>query len=249
MNTAKHQFALFWHKSSTKDFKDGQLFNVHEIDLVRRIRKILRLKPGQTFILFDRRKHVLVELKSLSSMFAECIVLKSGYNATYKPLTVALPLLKKNALEEAVAMVAALSCLKCIVLIACEKSRQKLSPKEYDRLSKIILATAEQSKNFRYPLLKQPVFFKDVVTTISTEEKALVCSADTHTTLIEHMQSIVDTDVILFVGPEADFTKQEYVQLAEAQVEQAWLSPSTLRTQEALFLSAGTIEQFLMSSA
>src|SRR5580700_6016314 len=101
MHTA-HQFAL-WTTLSIQNNLVGNIFSITDTTLVNRITAVLRLKIGETFILFDSMAHSYVSIIAIDRKKITVQTLMVIKNSPQTPtITVLLPTLKKDDLSTAI---------------------------------------------------------------------------------------------------------------------------------------------------
>ncbi len=249
MNT--HQFAFFY----------DNVFSVysHELvltdqDLVRRLTTIIRCKIGQSIILFNQKVHVACTIKTISQKNITVFCKPVTTNTLLSPeLYVLLPLLKREAFEEAIYNCTELG-VTGIQLITTEKcSRQKLQEHEMLRITKIMHAAAEQSKQFAYPNLLNQGKICSLTEFLQQEKTRNFLSAATKlyanqygtplkTTLDHDKQSKI---YCITIGPEGDFTAHEKQLLENFGFKSSLLTATILRSQQALTIMTGFLRTFL----
>ena len=116
-----------------------------------------------------------------------------------------LPLLKRDALEDAVTRLAILG-VSHIQLVITEKSRRSIATKEFDRLEKMIIAAAEQSKQFAMSVIK-PAQSLESLLPINGQHLFLFDQYGSSAREVI-VKSHTDPIVVAF-GPEGDFTDNE----------------------------------------
>src|SRR3989338_2097096 len=117
----KHQFALFYKELGL--WKNKHAVQICDALLIHRIVTVLRLKPGDTLELFDTQQHTLGTLDSLGKKACIFTVHKWQENVPLRPeITFLLPLLKRDALDDALYFSCALGANK-IQLMNTEKGR------------------------------------------------------------------------------------------------------------------------------
>jgi 16S rRNA (uracil1498-N3)-methyltransferase len=216
---------------------------VTNVDVVHRLVKVLRCSLHDKFIFFDRSHHGLVEVVQLSKKDLTLKVLSFQVNQPRVPrLTFFLPLLKKEALEEAVYSLCELGVDE-IQLVITQKSRQKLlHDKEFWRLKNIVIAAAEQSKNYMYPELHEPKKLLDTVlqSTVSKNQQNynVVFDAVGQSFFDLRKQLLSASNLCLLVGPEGGLTEQEVTALVQANYLSCRLTSTTLRAVQAVAVGA-----------
>jgi RsmE family RNA methyltransferase len=236
MHASKHRFAFFTSLEALKKVKKPLFFSIEDPDLIQRIVSVLRMKSGDFATLFDQDQSADIILESVTKKSVTYSV-ESIYKTEHKgpEIICFLPLLKREALESAITRLSILGVRK-IQLLVSEKSRQSLIAKEFLRLQKIIIAAAEQSKNFAMPELIAPCRLEDcwidqtphlfLFDQYGTSSKEII------------MQKYMHPITIAF-GPEGDFTDDEKKLFLKNNYKLLVLTDSVLRTIDAILLGIG----------
>lgn len=127
-----------------------------------------------------------------------------------------------------------------ITPILCQRSERKVIKPE--RLEKILLTAAKQSKNIILPRLHPMVKFKDFIKNKVGETKQLFiahCEKDNKIHLFEKYQP--EEDVVILIGPEGDFSMDEIKMAFESGFEPISLGKSRLRTETAGVAACHTV--------
>jgi 16S rRNA (uracil1498-N3)-methyltransferase len=242
---SKHTFALHTHSLATslKKKVNGQIVLTDQI-LYHRIIRILRLTDGETVTLFDQSEHAQISIVSRAKQHIDVELLERIPNKILQPtIAVYLPMLKKEALEDAVYSCTELGAT-AIHLVQTEKIQRSWTAKDADRLYNIIIAAAEQSKQFCLPEVYDLVTLPQALSFVAPSSTLAVCAHMNGASLLDILQKIkhnAPQHVRLFFGPEGDFTLQETELLQQHAVNMIRLTPTTLRSQQALALLLGAI--------
>lgn len=241
----KHEFALYCDQLSfllaRKNIGDQIPFTDSEI--VHRITKVLRLEQHETVIIFDQKIHAQVELVVFSKKNVEAIVLNKANNKVLKPsITVLLPILKRDAFEQAI-----YSCVELganqIQLVDMQKAQRIFDEKkEMQRLHTIMIAAAEQSKQFSLPVVIKPKALAQILQ--EWENDSIVCCDINGQSMLEVLQALKNKNVeklALLIGPEGDFVDEERALLRSNNVQLCALTPTVLRAQQALVVALGAL--------
>ena len=240
--TEKHIFAFYTdffivpHAETTHE--------IHDQDLMRRLSTILRMKPHEPLILFNKTHIVHAELLFFAKKFLRIYVKSTESQKPIAPsVTVLLPLLKRQALEEAVYSAVEIGVHK-IQLVMTHKSQQVLTQKEYDRLIAITIAAAEQSKNYLLPIIEKPVAYEKVILSFDSSEPLKIVCDPAGTSLIdllEEKNKKNTRDILLLVGPESGFMPEELALAVTHSFFKAKLTQGILRALQAVAVSLGII--------
>lgn len=229
VSNMSHEFALFYNET----FKVGTTF-IADQDLIHRIMHVLRMKQHDTIIVFNKKQSAQFLFDQITSKKITGTLSHIKNTASVNPsITLLLPVLKKEALSEAIYGVVEVG-VSSIQLIITEKVQRKWQgQKELDRLQRVIIAAAEQSKNFALPQLLAPLSFQDML--ISYKDKKIVC-ADPDGKLLMNVKK---EDVAVIVGPEGGLTDKELSQLKRQNIEFYRLTSTILRARQAAILFVG----------
>jgi RsmE family RNA methyltransferase len=248
---SKHEFALFVDQvsNSIASTQIKQEFKLINPDLAHRIANILRFKQGEQFVLFDRINNYLVELKSIIKKEVQILLINKQGNKILTPsITFALPLLKREDFETALYSLVELGANK-IQIITTEKTQRAWGQeKEFERCQRILIAASEQSKNFAFPELLEPVKLTSFLSQMDKKTSFKVFF-DVHgkpcLELINDFLKQKPQGLVLMAGPEGDLTDQEKQLVKEAGFEFCVLTPTVLRSVSAIQLGMGIFRSFL----
>ena len=245
----KHLFALYVPELQKHIELNKKYIRIKDKDLFHRIAHVLRIQKDESVHLFDRQHNTIAKLKDFEKKDTVIFSFDAMQtNKTYSPtLQVVLPVLKKDALEQAVNNATQLGA-NHIQLVTTEKTQRKWhGAKELERLEKIIIAAAEQSKNFCFPLISEPVALNFVCARYKNAHRFF---ADPHGQHILHILNELDTELhtpelVLLVGPEGDLSLEEKKELKQADFRFVRLTPTILRAEQAAALLIGIFRALL----
>ncbi len=241
--SVSHEFALYIsHLSGLLKHSPSELI-IDDKQILTRIASVLRLREGDIVVLFDEQKHARVVVESITKKDAVFLVQEYHDNRSLKPsIDILLPLLKKDALEDALYTCVELGAQN-IYLISTAKTQHVWSEKEPERLKRIMIAAAEQSKNFAMPILHIPRLFKEIVDAHISPESTTLYFDPYGQPLLEVMNSIKHSvqRIVCMVGPEGDLTNAEKALLKEKKVIFCRLTPTVIRSKDALMIGLGAV--------
>ncbi|MEX0848811.1 MAG: RsmE family RNA methyltransferase [Candidatus Dependentiae bacterium] len=244
---AGHQFALFFADvSAVHHVVNGELM-INDADMVRRISSILRLRPGDSLLLFDQQMHMEVVLLSLEKKKIICQIKNIKQNNIITPhITVWLPLLKREAFEHAIYSLVELGVNTIQLVSTAKEQRHWHGQKELNRLHNIMIAAAEQSKNFALPLLKEPRTLQELLLAKSGEKSLFFDVQGKPLLEVANACALQKNNAyIILVGPEGDLTESEKNQLRNDQFMFVHLTPTILRAQQAVAVGVGALRSLL----
>lgn len=239
--STKHEFALYYQKIS--DLKSGSTALVTDPITLHRMISVLRLSVGDELVLFDQAAHTNARVAAIGKKQIEFVLGSLKKNSVLAPtITVLLPVLKREALSEAI-----YSCVElganCIQLIKTHKAHRTWGgEKELEHAHKVMIAAAEQSKNFAYPQLHAPIALQD----IQPEQAALFFDpAGTHlSAVLADLASKQSSGITIMIGPEGDLVEEEKELLRNKGFIFCALTPTVLRAQQALAVGLGAIRSW-----
>ncbi len=231
-----HEFAVYHSLNFAELLPDvGSEMHIEDSSLVHRIQRVLRLQVGDRFILFDRYAHANVMIRDCSKKSVQLYVEKITSNTSYSPeITFLLPVLKKDALEDALYYLIE-SGVNHIQFLHTDKEQGRWRwSNDSDRLERIAIAAAEQSKNFAFPEIKEPITFAELEGVLPKNAACFYgdpAGKSAHTLLHEKAPD----QLVLACGPEGDFTHAEKEQLHAVSFQPLRLTPTILRAETAAF--------------
>jgi RsmE family RNA methyltransferase len=233
-----HLFSLYAMHVIKSSWKANSSVVITDPDLLHRMVKVLRFQINDSLVLFDDLVQASVTVEQITKKNITVLVTQiSGHSAIEPQVTFLLPLLKKEALEEAVYSLAEMGINK-IQLVVTQKSRKNLhSAKEFARLQAIIIAACEQSKNYTLPKLifEQPLF--SVLNSASNATSKILFDPSGQSFF--NLQSKFKSSLVLLCGPEAGLTLDEVDQATKHNFVLCALTSTTLRAVQAVTLGAG----------
>ncbi|MFZ5953691.1 MAG: RsmE family RNA methyltransferase [Candidatus Dependentiae bacterium] len=244
----KHEFALYYPHLSDYNVTSG-VITLTDKELTHRISSILRLQVNETVILFNKDIYVHLTLQAIARNRIDAIVNAIHKNKPIEPyITALIPLLKKDALETLFYHLVELG-ITCYQIVTTQKvQRSWQGEKEYQRLENIMIAAAEQSKNFFIPhSLGQPKPLSAVIEEYNSKPIQLTkIFFDVDGQRISELfpQLTQSNHFLITVGPEGDLTDAEKRLLKEHNFYTCRLTPTILRSWQAATIGIGTIRSF-----
>lgn len=237
-----HLFALYYPTSSS--YKVSQQLTITEDDLVHRMQRVLRLSQGDTCILFDSVSWLELIITAVTrTTITGNVNAKHAVKPWQPNINFFLPILKREALAIAVYDLVQAGVQE-IQLIQTQKVQHALrGTQELQRLQRIIIAAAEQSKNFAFPQIKAPITWQEFLAQIASVPTFVGNPAGKplFATIKEYSP---EATYNLLVGPEGGFTSQEYTQLQKANVIEVSLIPTILKAETAAFYLAALLRSY-----
>lgn len=232
-----HLFSIFTPHVKLDSWSVDQSISLHDDELVHRLSKVLRFNQGDQIVFFNAKMSALVLIQEISKKQIIVQVQNIQTHQTLTPqITFLLPLLKKEALEQAVYSLCELGINK-IQLVITQKSRQSLlHDKEFARLQNIVIAAAEQSKNYSMSELVAPKKLSEVID-LATQSYNIVF--DPAGASFFEVRGNLKNSIQLLVGPEGGLTDQELSLVKKSNFASCALTPTILTAVQAVALGAG----------
>lgn len=218
---------------------------VTDTQLYFRMCTVLRMRAGERCILFTVSYQFCVQLMDIGKNSIRCKVLEKHTIVPLQPhITLYLPVLKKNHLEDAVLFAGKVG-VSAIQLIYTERSLSK--EPLYERLHAQLVAAAEQSKNYYIPKINAPLLLCDAVLSKSNElgnHMKLACGIGG-----ESIHAVCNlahkASFHCFVGPEQDWSAAEYQLFANHGIPMVSLGPVVLEAS----IAAGIVVALVRASS
>lgn len=246
-NKKKHEFALHIEALSLllqkKHIGESVVFSDEK--MVHRIVNVLRLKVHEQCILFDRYMHASVVIETfIGKKSISATVQSMQKNLTLQPaLTFLLPVLKRDDYEAALYALAEVG-VNTIQLVFTQKTpHQWAGKRDKERAERILIAAAEQSKNFAYPEIKEPITLSAALENYGTNYVKIFFDPEGKN-LFDVMHKVRDTktkDIALLVGPEGDLNVEEKKLVEKNNFIFCALTPTIMRAVQAASLGAGIV--------
>jgi RsmE family RNA methyltransferase len=245
----KHIFAFFWHhENQLPSYSNGDTIRCTDEQLLHRMHTVLRLTHHDECIFFDRTTHCNVRFEEVTKKYSSARVLACTRNTPIAPsITFLLPLLKREALHEAVYGLTEVGCTT-IQLITTEKMHVSWQgQKELEKLQKIMIAAAEQAKYYSFGHINPPLPLKEVLKTYNQQDLYKIfldAEGATSNEILTPMLKLSKSYIVL-AGPEGDLTPEEKKYVKEANFNALRLTPTILRAPQAAILATGVLRSLL----
>lgn len=242
----KHLFAVYvGHLFASQKRAVGNSIIVTDEDVVHRVVTVLRMQIGDELILFDESNHYQVSISDIKKNKALTILI-SSIAVNPKPdleIHFVLPLLKKEALEEAVYSLTEIG-VSSINLVVTSKSQKQLTDKEMVRLHKVKVSAAEQSKYFAMPTINKPITWETFCAQTDNVGKTALLFDPSGKPALElllplHQQKI--KKITCLIGPEGGLISSEIQMAIKLGFKPCKLTATVLRAVQAAAVGAGLI--------
>lgn len=255
MSKETHTFAFY------TDFvnfivKNRACFDIQEITdplIIHRVTNILRLDKNNIIIIFNSQYNItcrIIGIEFKNKIIVELTGIEP--NVLLRPtITALLPILKREAFESAIYYLTQMG-VQNIQLLITEKTHNLINVKwDNARVRKIMIAAAEQSKQFILPNLIDilPLDIYLLSKLINKSDNNINIFFDkSGGSLLSFINSINSRNIehiFALVGPEADLTEKERAKLNEYGFNFCALTKTVLRSQDAVLLGVGALRSLL----
>lgn len=197
---------------------------IKDEDLVRQIRGVLRLEPGEQIILCDGAgDEAVMTITSTEKkvIVGDIIKRQVSKSEPERKVTLYLAVLKKENFELAVQKAVECGVSNIVPIITDRTVKMGIN---IERLQKIIIEASEQSGRGIIPELLPVTAFENAIVNTDAEEKLFFDPTGGNYT--PRQQS---TTVAIFIGPEGGFTEKEINLAKEYDFSISSLGPLILR--------------------
>jgi RsmE family RNA methyltransferase len=240
----KHEFALFVESLSLliQGKSTGDTLIVVDEKLAHRIINVLRLKEEDVCVLFDRHIQASVIIAGLGKKQIRVTIHSTQATITLQPtITFLFPLLKRDDYESALYALTEVG-VNTIQLVFTQKTAHHWAGnRDSERAERILISAAEQSKNFSYPYIKDPIHLEVALQKYNQADLKVFFDPEGKN-LFDVMHSVHDSNVkniVLLVGPEGDLHIEEKKMVQEKGFLFCTLTPTVMRAVQAAALGAG----------
>jgi len=217
---------------------------INDINIVHKLRNVLRCTEGDELLVFNGEgkeyMYQIVRLFKKSIVIARKVLVKEKAIGSVK-ITLAFPLTKEASVDFILQKATELGVTNFIPFTSERSIKLKLSEGRVKRWEKIIIEASRQSERLWLPVIGKISEFKKV---IKTNVKIKLAGSIEGKCLSEVLD-LKSSEVLIIVGPEGDFSPQEYKELESNNFKFVRLSSNILRVETAGILFVGLVKQFL----
>ncbi len=246
-HTNAHEFALYSDALSIAAQSPDRELVITDRDTVHRIERVLRLRPCDQVTLFNRHIHLRA---TPTTVTADRIIVQIQDPSPNQPVTPALilglPLLKQEHREHAIYSATELGVTH-VQLLATEKSRHDVpSARSKTRFERVMIAAAEQSKNFVLPHIITPTSLSLWIDQLNTDARILFDGdGDPLLPLLNSLHTSSSQQLAVLIGPEGGLTAQEKELAVQRKFRRHSLGPTVLRAHQAVAIGIGALRATL----
>lgn len=238
-----HEFACFTAQLPLHP-SVGSIFELIDEHIIHRLIHVLRIQQDQTIILFNTQISARCTVHAIHKRAIQFVIENIEAIARIEPeLTLCIAVLKKESLSEAVYNATELGVTTIRLINTLHIQRSFMGATELRKLQLTAIAAAEQSKNFAIPTIVPPVNLAQVIQELPGATTKIVCDVN-GTSIIKYLAGLQENQtrhIAVMVGPEADFSMQERNTLQAAGFVSCRLTPTILRSTQAVSVCCGVI--------
>ncbi|MFH1360148.1 MAG: RsmE family RNA methyltransferase [Candidatus Omnitrophota bacterium] len=230
------------HRFFAKNFdKRSQSIRITDPSEIHHIKDVLRLSKGHSVMVFDGKgQEAECEILKVENTCITLDVKKFTESKTRTtPIILACALPKKAKFETIIEKCTELGVSEIIpletkrteVTLKGERAQQKLK-----RYQTVALNAAKQSQRKTVPVIRPITLFKDALNLITPKDASFIpCLTQTRKSIAHIRNHIANTSgqIIFFIGPEGDFTKEEVSLAIQKGCLPISLGPTTLKVDTA----------------
>lgn len=233
-----HEFAFYYADLTKILFQDIDITIICD-DLYHRFKHVVRMQQDDTCIIFNQTERVTFMFAKLEG--------KNKIRGTWQnrqqnhklspEITFILPMLKIDALSDAIYSCAEVGITN-IQLITTHKTQTPYSEKLFDKLHRVAVAAAEQSKMYAFPSILPPVKLDALLATnLQGNKFHFDVTGVPFASWYKPVQA--DQHYYLLVGPEGDLTDDEKSLVKQAGFQSCLLTSTVLRSVRSISLVSG----------
>ena len=212
--------------ASNYEIEQGELNEIESKHCI----KVLRKTPGDEIKITNGIGDLFTgKITSISSKKCNYeLINKIHYSKNTAPLHIAIAPTKNNdRFEFFIEKCIEIGISEITPLLCFHSERKTIKP---ERLNKIMIAACKQSKNFHFPKLNDLTPFNYIVNS-KYNEKLIAHCADNQK--IELKNYTFNEPILICIGPEGDFSKDEIGLALKNEFQPISLGESRLRTETA----------------
>ncbi len=181
---------------------------------------VLRIKEGEALGVFDGNKEYECMVKAIAKdkISAKIIKVKTQKSSRGLEVTLACAIPKRVKIEYIIEKCTELEVKKIIPVITDRtivKVEGERSLAKLKRWQKIAMEASQQSGRISFPEISQALKFNEVLSSVKEYDLALIPNLKTgNKSIKEVLANFNGKSVIIFIGPEGDFSEKE-IKLAE----------------------------------
>ena len=204
--------------------------------------KVMRLKPGGKFLLFNQNGEWRVKINKITKEIVEFLVEEKIRNKSIeKEIWLAFTPIKSNYFNFMIQKATELGVTKFLPIISERTIVRKINT---IRIEKILIESSEQSNRLSIPELEKIISLENFVKKYS---KLNIIFADINTNNKNlYLDKLQNKPICILIGPEGDFSEAERAKILEFNgVQSIKLNDNILRSETAVISSLSIINYLI----
>lgn len=199
--------------------------------------KVLRKKEGDTISVMNGKGGLFqCKIVQISSKKTQVEIMKSKQFDNTNKLHIGIAPTKNNNRMEWFLEKSTEIGIGEITPLLCSRSERKVLKNE--RMEKIILAAAKQSKSFHVPILNDMTSLSSFLRNTEGKQKYIAhCEEGSDKKMLQDYKPTNSEPTFVLIGPEGDFTEKEIQEAKSNGYNELSLGESRLRTETAAMVA------------
>lgn len=228
-------------------FHDNTI-TIHDAEVIRQMRKVLRLKPGDAFIALDGKGHeYTARVAVLQRDVVRASVIGDGVNTREPRIAVVLypALIRRERFATILEKCTELGVARFVPIAAERSPYRDCSGHLRERWEHIIREAAEVARRGILPALAFATRLAAVLSAIPSEDALVVLGTQQNPPAGGMKKASAISGMLdrkhcahVFIGPEGDYTEEEYAALKNRGASFLTLGPRIVRSETAAIAAA-----------
>jgi 16S rRNA (uracil1498-N3)-methyltransferase len=247
MYQLRHPLIFMYRFFLKTKIEDPQSIVIADKEIIHKITKVLRLKVGDSFVLFDTdAAEYEVVLKEINKAKAVCGFIRKSYTSRDLEIEINLhqSLLKADKFEWLCQKVTEIGVKKIIPVVSENCVVKELNQNKVKRCQKIIEEATIQSGGKISPVFGSLVKFEEAIKSLNPKQLNLIAYEQEEENLLADVLNHAKSEVVnLFIGPEGGFSPFEIDLARQNSLVSVSLGKRILRAETAGIVGCSLIAQ------
>jgi 16S rRNA (uracil1498-N3)-methyltransferase len=212
--------------------------DISDKDIIHKLKDVLRLAPGEQVFLFNgagKEYSFIIEEISKKRLLLKAGGLNREEGEPLKKVILAYPVIKEERIDFILQKSTELGVWRFQPFFCRHSLFKQASDKKYQRWQKIVNEATRQSGRLWRPLVSPPLSFDDLITVDFPRRFAAAIDG----AAAGEIDFPKAGEVLLVIGPEGDFSPEEYELFKQNNFQFIKLCDTLLRVETAAIFAAG----------
>lgn len=217
----------------------GEEVVIDDVSLGNQWMNVFRYSVGDFVILFNGEGYDFTYLLASLSKKSSSLI-RTKQSPSYMPkhqISLCLSLIKKDLFELAVQKATELGVTRIIPIVSSHSQIRNIS---HDRLQKIVIEASEQCGRGDIPTIAPTTDLRKTLEGLTDKEYPVLLQMG-GTPLYEVHKKKVDKEVVLFIGPEGGWSKEDLTLMEDMKVKSYSLGETVLRAETAAIVAVAVL--------